>query len=456
MRFSPRDYQAAIIRHIVATPRPAVWAGMGTGKSVSTLTALVDLSLIEDVFPALVIAPLRVAQSTWPDEVKKWDHLKHLKVTVVVGDAPTRRLALRDRADIYTINYENLPWLREQLGDAWPFKTIVADEATKLKGFRLRQGTTRAKALAGVAHKHCHRFIELTGTPSPNGLQDLWAPAWFLDAGVRLGRTHQSFVDRWFRMKFDGYGIEPMPHAQVEIQSLMRDLCITITASDYLDLPPLIENVIQVDLPTKARRLYSDMEKEMFAQIGAHEVEAFSAAARTNKCLQMANGAAYVDDAGNWEEIHAAKLDALEDIVEEAAGAPVLVSYQFKSDLARILARFGKRARHLDKHPQTLQDWNAGRINILVAHPASAGHGLNLQEGGNILAYFSSGWNLEEDMQILERIGPTRQAQSGLNREVYVHRIVARDTVDELVAVRRQSKADVQQILLDYMKEKKQ
>ncbi len=168
--------------------------------------------------------------------------------------------------------------------------------------------------------------------------------------------------------------------------------------------------------------------------------------------MQLANGAAYVDDRGTWKEVHDAKLAALEDIVEEAAGAPVLVAYQFRSDLARILKKFGKAARHLDSDPQTLRDWNAGRIPLLVAHPASAGHGLNLQEGGHILAYFSSGWNLEEDQQIMERIGPTRQAQSGLNRAVHVHRIVARDTVDELVAVRRQSKADVQQILLDYMK----
>jgi SNF2 family DNA or RNA helicase len=193
------------------------------------------------------------------------------------------------------------------------------------------------------------------------------------------------------------------------------------------------------------------MEKQMFAQIGEHGVEAFTAAAKTNKCLQLANGAAYVDDAGAWTEVHQAKLDALEDIVEEAAGMPVLVSYQFRSDLARILKRF-KTARALDKNPQTIRDWNAGKIPILVAHPASAGHGVNLQEGGNILAFFSSGWNLEEDMQILERIGPTRQFQSGLDREVYVHRIVARNTVDELVAERRESKKSVQQILLDYMK----
>lgn len=454
MQFSPRDYQAAIIAHIQAHARPAIYAGMGTGKTVSTLTALSQLDLIEPTLPALVIAPLRVAQSTWPDEIRKWDHLKHMTVSVILGDAIARRAALMRKADIYTINYENLPWLQEHLGDAWPFKTVVADESTKLKGFRLRQGTQRARALAKVAHCKVDRFIELTGTPAPNGLIDLWGPAWFLDAGVRLGRTFSAFEQRWFAPDHSGYGLRPFPHSQEEIQLRLADLCITITASDYMDLPPLVENTVLVDLPTKARSIYADMEREMFAQIGAHDVEAFSAAARTNKCLQLANGAAYVDDAGHYEEVHDAKIEALKDIIEEAAGMPVLVSYQFRSDVARIQAAIPK-ARQLDKNPQTIADWNAGKIPVLLAHPASAGHGLNLQEGSNILAYFSSGWNLEEDMQILERIGPTRQAQAGLNREVYVHRIVARDTVDELVALRRQTKREVQDILLDYMKREK-
>jgi SNF2 family DNA or RNA helicase len=451
MIFTPRDYQCAIIRHIIENKRCAIWASMGAGKSASTLTALEDLYLIEGVYPALVIAPLRVATSVWSDEASKWAHLQHLRVSPIVGSAQERCQALRKHAEIYTINYENLPWLVEHLGEDWPFPTVIADESTKLKGFRLRQGTQRASALGSVAHTQVGRFIELTGTPAPNGLADLWGQSWFLDQGSRLGRTHTAFTDRWFRPSHDGYGLEPLPHAQPEIQGKLRDICITISASDYMDLPPLIENTLRVDLPVKARQIYRAMEKEMFAQIGAHDVEAFNAAAKTNKCLQLANGAAYVDDAGTFEEVHQAKLDALEDIIEEAAGAPVLVAYQFKSDLARILKRF-KAARPLDKNPQTLRDWNAGKIPLLCAHPASAGHGLNLQDGGNILAYFSSGWNLEEDMQILERIGPTRQAQAGHNREVYVHRIVARNTVDEMVAERRAGKKSVQQILLDYMK----
>lgn len=453
MNFQPRDYQQAIIDFIVAHPRANVWAGMGAGKTVSTLTAATVLDLIEPALPLLVIAPLRVAVSTWPDEVAKWAHLSHLRVSVIAGSAAERRRALATPADVYTINYENLTWLAEQCDDAWPFSMVVADESTKLKGFRLRQGTQRAKALARYAHR-TPRWVNLTGTCSPNGIQDLWGQQWFVDQGQRLGRTWSAFTDRWFKQHPSGFGITPLPFAQAEVSDRLRDCCITITAADYLDLPPLVENTLHVDLPAEARRLYDEMERSMFAEIAGHEVEAFGAAARTNKCLQLAAGAVYVDDQGTWEAVHDAKLEALESVVEEAAGSPVLVAYQFRADLARILERFGKRARQLDRDPQTLRDWNAGRIPVLCAHPASAGHGLNLQAGGNILAYFTSGWNLEEDQQILERIGPTRQAQAGLNREVYVHRIVARDTVDELVAIRRQTKADVQEILLNAMKVK--
>jgi SNF2 family DNA or RNA helicase len=450
--FTPRDYQAAIIDHIIANPRAGVWAGMGTGKTVSTLTAVDLLALTEEVYPVLIVAPLRVARSTWPEEVQKWAHLRHLRTSVITGTPVERRAALARGAEVYCINYENLPWLVETLGDAWPFRTVVVDESTKLKGFRLRQGTARAKALAKQMPK-IDRLIELTGTPAPNGLIDLWGQAWFLDSGHRLGRTYSAFTDRWFRVGRDGFKLEPIESAQDAIQDRLRDLCITISAADYLDLPPLIENDVVIDLPPAARVIYRDMEREMFAEIAEHGVEVFNAASRTNKCLQIAAGAAYVDDAGTWEEIHDAKIQALEDIIEEAAGMPVLVSYQFRSDLARILAAIpGSRA--LDSDPATIREWNAGRIPCLVAHPASAGHGLNLQQGGNVLVYFSSGWNLEEDQQILERIGPTRQAQAGLDREVYVHRIVARNTVDELVSVRRQSKADVQTILLEAMKRK--
>jgi len=451
--FTPRPYQKLIMDHQLEVDRCGVWAGMGMGKTSSTLSMIQDLQLLEGS-PVLVLAPLRVATSTWPDEARKWEHLRGLSVMPICGSLEERRRALRTEAAVYTTNYEQLPWLVEHLGDRWPFRTVISDEATKLKGFRLRQGTERAKALGRVAHTKIKRFVELTGTPSPNGLQDLWGQIWFLDQGQRLGRTFDSFKQRWFRPDPSGFGVQPLPHAQDEIQAKLRDLCLTIEAKDWFDLrDPIVTNVY-VDMPVKARQLYRQFEKEMFMQLGDHEVEAFNAAARTVKCLQLANGAAYVgEDNSQWHEVHDAKLQALESVIEEANGMPVLVAYQFKSDLARLLKAF-KKGRALDQDPQTIRDWNAGKIPVLFAHPASAGHGLNLQDGGNILAFFGMDWNLENRLQIIERIGPTRQLQAGHNRPMFIYNIIARDTVDELVLQRVETKRAVQDLLLDAMKTK--
>ena len=449
--FTPRPYQTLIRDHILDVPRCAIWASMGMGKTTSTLNACDAITLIDDA-PILVLAPKRVALSTWPEESQKWDHLKHLSVVPIVGKVTERLAALRQPAQIHTMNYENLEWLVKTLDGKWPYRTVVADESTKLKSFRLRQGGTRARALGTVAHTKIKRFVELTGTPSPNGLQDLWGQVWMLDRGERLGRTFSAFTQRWFRTAPNGFGNLPLPHAQAEIQDKLRDLCLTVDAKDYFDLREPIVHNIYVDLPPKARKLYSDMEKQMFMQIEQHEVEAFGAAARTIKCLQIANGAAYVGESNEeWKELHDAKLQALESIVEEAAGAPVLVAYHFKSDLARLLKAFPS-GRALDADPGTLKAWNAGRIPVLFAHPASAGHGLNLQDGGNILVYFGHWWNLEERLQIAERIGPVRQMQAGYSRPVFVHNIIARDTVDEMVMERIATKREVQDILLDAMK----
>lgn len=457
--FIPREYQQPVIDHILDEQRGAVWASMGMGKTVSALTAL-DILEITEPGPALVLAPLRVAASTWPDEAKKWEHLRNVEVSAVVGTPEERRAALKRPATIYATNYDNLPCLVEHFGDKWPFRKVVADESTKLKSFRLRQGGVRAQSLARVAHCKVDRFIELTGTPSPNGLQDLWGQAWFLDKGVRLGRSFEAFKARWFQSIQVGNGrhatrLEPLPFAQEQIEDRMRDLCLSLDARDYFDISEPIVNVIRVELPAKARRLYKDMEREMFLALECGtEVEAFNAASKTIKCLQLANGAIYTDDTCSaFAEIHDAKLQALEDVIEEAAGMPVLVAYHFKSDLARLQRAF-PRGRTLDKDPQTIRDWNAGKIPVLFAHPASAGHGLNLQDGGNILAFFGLNWNLEERLQIIERIGPTRQAQAGHNRPVFIHNIVAADTVDELVLARVDSKREVLDLLLEAMKRK--
>lgn len=453
--FTPRPYQGMITDHILNNQRCAVWSGMGTGKTVATLTALEILQMIEDG-PALVVAPLRVAIGTWPDEVLKWEHLRGINVVTITGTEKERLAAVRSPAQIYTTNYEQLVWLVQFWGDKWPYTTVVLDESTKVKSFRLRQGGKRAQALGSIAHTRIKRLIELTGTPASNGLKDLWGQAWFLDAGARLGRTFTAFSQRWFQTARDGFGLVPMRHAQPEIQDKLRDVCLTIDAKDWFDLREPIINNIEVTLPPKARKHYKEMEKEMFTSLeSGHDVEAFNAAAKTQKCLQIANGAMYVGEgAQEWKEVHKAKLEALDSIIEEAAGMPVLVAYNFKSDLARLLKAF-PQGRHLDKDPQTIRDWNAGKIPILFAHPASAGHGLNLQDGGNILVFFAVNWNLEEHLQIIERIGPTRQMQAGYDRPVFIHRILAKGTVDELVLERLETKREVQDILMAAMKRKK-
>jgi SNF2 family DNA or RNA helicase len=449
--FKPHDYQQEAMAHLYKVRRSALWMPMGGGKTVTTLTALDNLSVVEDVFPVLVLAPLRVARSTWPEEVAKWPHLSHLTVSVITGTPKQRERALAAKADIYCTNYDNLVWLRKELGDAWPFKTVVADEFTRLKSFRIRQGGSRARALGQVAHTHVSRFIGLTGTPAPNGVKDLWGQIWFLDQGARLGRTFSAFEQRWFRKGYDGYSLVPYDHTQAEVEDKLRDICLTVQG---LQVDEPINSPVYVDLPPMARRVYDEMEKELFTVLNNEGVEAANAAVRTQKCLQLANGALYVDDNGGWEAAHDAKLDALESIIEEANGAPVLVAYNFKHDLERLRARF-RHGRVLDADPDTIKQWNAGRISILFAHPASAGHGLNLADGGNILAFYGVNWNLEEHMQIIERIGPMRQKQAGYDRPVFVYPILARDTVDDLVMDRLTSKKSVQEVLLEALKRRK-
>ncbi|QGH62714.1 DEAD/DEAH box helicase [Serratia proteamaculans] len=457
--FTPRPYQDLIINHLLNAPRSNVWAGMGMGKTVATLTGLEDLFMAgSETQPALVLAPLRVAASTWPDEVEKWDHLRNIEIQPIVGTAKERAAALlNSNASVFTTNYDNLVWLVEQLGGRWPFGTVIADESTWLKSFRLRQGGKRAAALAKVAHKHVHRWVNLTGTPAPNGLIDLWGQAWFVDQGERLGRTYSAFTSRWFNnIQFPGQQwskLEARPCAQEQMQAALRDVTISLDAADWFDIDAPIHNVIRVPLPPKARSQYLAMEKEMFLELDGTGVEALNAAAKTVKCLQIASGAIYTDDAGNWAEVHDSKLQALDSILSESGGMPVLVAYHFKSDLARLLKAFPK-GRQLDADPQTIRDWNAGKIPVLFAHPASAGHGLNLQDGGNILVFFSPWWDLEQYQQIIERIGPTRQAQAGHNRPVWIHHIIAADTTDEMVMERRNSKREVQDILLEAMKKR--
>lgn len=469
MKFLPRDYQADIINFILGLSREMPMAGMGTGKTVATLTALDLLSVVEPVWPVLIIAPLRVAQSVWPVEAQKWDHLQHLRVSPILGDAKQRLAALSSPAEIYTINYENIGWLTEHWGDKWPYRAVVCDESTKLKSLRTgskqnvefgqkvsrKAKGKRAYALAEIT-PYTRRWINLTGTPAPNGLQDLWGQMWFIDRGTRLGRSYSAFERAFFvNTSRDPRGsqLKPLPHAEKEIMSRISDVCLSIEAKDYMDLPELVSSVVEVELPVAVRKQYKQLEREMFIELeNGDAIEAKNAASKTIKCLQAASGALYTDEQRTaWANLHDAKLDALEEAVEEAAGMPILVAYHFKHDAERILKRFPK-ARLLDKKAETIEAWNRGEIPLLLAHPASAGHGLNLQDGGNILVFFSHWWSLEEYQQIIERIGPTRQFQAGHPRPVYVRHLVAKGTLDEVVMERRQTKASVQDALMNYMK----
>lgn len=444
--------------HMSANPRCALWAKPGMGK---TLLALTHLDILHRVWgesaPTLVLAPLRVARDGWPTEVKKWKHLRGLEVVPVVGSATERRAALRRDAQVYTTNYEQLPWLVEELGDQWPFRTVVADESTKLKGFRLRQGTMRAQALAKVAHTKVERWVNLTGTPASNGLEDLWGQTWFLDAGRRLGRTFGAFRDRWFRPikvgQFNRW--VPTEWAQEEIQQRLSDICLTLDPKDWFDMRDPIVNVVHVDLPASAKVKYRELERELFTMIGSTEIEVMNAAARSMKCLQLANGAAYVDPErygdGTWVEVHSEKLDALEGLAEETGDDPLLVTYQFRSDLERLLKRFPDG---LDlSRKDHLAAAKAGKGKLWFGHPASMGHGVDgLQEHCNTVVFFAQDWNLELHDQVLERVGPMRQLQAGKNRPVFLHYIVARGTIDEVVMERRSGKRSVQELLLEYMK----
>lgn len=474
-QYAPREYQGVITEFQSNTSRCNIWAGMGLGKTVSTLTALESLYHFGiESMPTLVIAPTRVARSTWPDECAKWGHLSGMEVVPILGTPAQRAIALRKDAPIFSINYENIVWLIDWFKNnprPWPFGTVVADESTKLKATRISArtsvkgkeyqigsgGSVRGRALAEIAHTKVHRWVNLTGTPAPNGLKDLWGQQWFVDGGARLGRSYTAFEKRWFQALPGNRGyheVRPLDCAQEQIHRELSDCTLSLNPADWFDLAEPIVRPVYVELPNKVRALYRDMERRMFMEIQGNEIEAVNAAARTIKCLQIANGAVYTGEGGAWMDVHDEKLQALESIVAEASGAPILVAYHFKPDLARLSRAFPK-GRVLDNDPGTMRDWNSGKIPILFAHPASAGHGLNLQDGGNIIAFFGHWWNLEEYQQIIERIGPVRQAQSGHNRPVFIYHIIARDTVDEDVMERRESKREVQDILLDSMKRRK-
>lgn len=446
MIFKPHKYQQIAIDKIFELPRCGLFLEMGLGKTVITLTALERLMYDRfEVGRVLVIAPLRVAEDTWSRESEKWDHLKHLRISKILGTPHKRREALTADADIYVINRENVVWLCSELAGDWPFDTVVIDELSSFKSPKAQ----RFKALRKYIVK-AKRVIGLTGTPAPNGLIDLWSQIYLIDGGERLGRTVTGYRDRYFlpdkRNGMTIFTYKLKPDADRLIWDKLSDICISMRAEDWLTLPERIDNLVTVRLTDKQRKAYDEFEREQYIEFAEGEVTALSAAALTNKLLQFSNGAVYKSD-GGYIETGNGKLDALEDIITAAGGRPVLCFYSYKHDLERIRARFDF-AQTLDNSSQ-IERWNSGEIPLLLAHPASAGHGLNLQAGGSIIVWFGLTWSLELYQQANARLH-----RQGQQQKVIVHHLITEGTCDEKVYQSLQGKSCVQDDLLDALKAK--
>ena len=416
-----------------------IWAWVD--KTAITLTAI-DALMYDyfEISKVLIIAPLRVAQTTWTNEASKWEHLRHLRLARVIGSVSERQKALKSDADIYVINRENVEWLVENY--PFDFDMVVIDELSSFKSYQSK----RFKALRRVRPK-VSRIVGLTGTPAPNGLMDLWAEINLLDMGERLGRYITHYRDKYFRPdKRNGaivYSYKPLPDAEEQIYDKISDICISMKAVDYLTMPERIDNMVEVSMSEKEEKLYRQLEKEMLLPFADGDIDAVNAAALTNKLLQLANGAAY-DENGNVKLIHDRKLDALEDLIEAANGKPVLVYYSYKHDKERILQRFNARELVSERD---INDWMNGRIQIAVAHPASCGHGLNLQSGGSTIVWFGLPWSLELYQQANARL--YRQGQT---ETVVINHIITKGTVDEKVMKALQNKDAGQELLLEAVK----
>lgn len=448
MKFKPRAYQSYCINRLLTDETLGLFLDMGLGKTVITLTAINDLKRNRfTVSKALVIAPKRVAESTWTDEVQVWDHLKQLRVITVLGSASKRIRALNTPADIYVINRENVQWLVEYYRNAWPFDMVIVDEFSSFKNHRAK----RFKALTWV-RPHIRRFVGLTGTPAPNGLLDLWAQVYLLDGGQRLGTRIGGFRERYFepdqRDRERVYSYAPKPGADEVIQQLIGDICISMQAEDYLELPECLSVVRPVYLDTKAKAAYEKLEREMLLEIDESTIDASTAAVLTNKLLQLCNGAVYDEDR-QVVDIHQCKLEAFLELIEGLNGKPALVFYAFQHDLDRItkaLAGSGLRVRVL-KGKQEVDDWNARTVDILLAHPASCAHGLNLQKGGNHVIWYGLNWSLELYQQANKRLH--RQGQT---EKVIIHHLIVQGGVDEDVMAALEDKRGTQDSLLQALR----
>ena len=443
MKYKPHEYQAFATNFILEHPIAAILLDMGLGKSVITLTAIEELMHDRfEVSRVLVVAPLRVATNTWPSEIKKWDHLKDITYSVAVGTEAQRKAALAEKADIYIINRENVQWLIEKSGIPFDFDMVVIDELSSFKSNQAKRFKSLVKMRPRVK-----RIVGLTGTPSSNGLMDLWAEFRLLDMGERLGRYIGQYRRAYFMPdKRNGdiiYSYKPLPGAEEAIYKRIGDITISMRSKDYLKMPKCVINEVPVWMETHQSELYEQLKQEMVISLKGSEINAANAAALSGKLLQMANGAVY-DGMGEPFFIHDGKLNALEDLNEGANGKPVLIAYWYKHDLDRIKARFGVREIKADRD---ITDWNAGNIPVAVIHPASAGHGLNLQAGGSTLIWFGLTWSLELYQQTNARLW--RQGQTDT---VVIHHIITKDTIDEDVMTSLRKKERTQSSLINAVK----
>jgi SNF2 family DNA or RNA helicase len=446
--FKPWPYQRYCINRVLTTPALGLLLDMGLGKTVITLTAVNDLKYNRfAIGKVLVIAPKKVAESTWAKEKDKWDHLQLLRISTVLGSQTKRIRALNTPADIYVINRENVVWLTDYYRNQWPFDMVIVDEFSSFKNHQAK----RFKALKNV-RPHIKRIVGLTGTPAPNGLIDLWAQVYLLDSGQRLGKNITGFRERYFepdqRNRDRVFTYAPKIGADERIQQLIGDICVSMKAEDYLELPDITYNTIPVVLDDKALKSYEKLEKEMLLEVDESTIDAGSAAVLTNKLLQLCNGAVY-DEERNIVEIHNNKIEAFMELIEGLNGKPALVFYNFQHDKARVIKALGKtslRVREL-KTPQDETDWNDRKIDILLAHPASAAYGLNLQQGGNHVIWFGLNWSLELYQQANKRLH--RQGQT---EKVIIHHLTVAGGVDEDVAKALENKTSTQDQLMAALK----
>lgn len=446
MIFRPYPYQETAIQWVLDRPASGLFLGMGMGKSVCALTAIDELIYNRlEVQKVLVIAPLRVAQDTWIKEAAKWDHLKHLRIARMVGTQKERLAALESDADIYVINRENVVWLTETV-QGWPFDMVVIDELSSFKSPAARRFRALRRKLGKI-----RRIVGLTGTPAPNGLIDLWSQIYLLDRGERLGRTLSTYRGAYFRPdRMSGhvvYNYKLLDGAEEAIHARISDICMSLKKEDYLDLPGQIYQDVELTPPPALLKEYRKFERDriMEAKDSDGEIVALNAASLTGKLLQFANGAIYDSERG-VHEIHSIKLDALEELIEAANGEPVLVFYAFQHDRDRIKARIDCREL---KSSADIDDWNAKKIPVAIAHPASVGHGLNLQEGGHIIIWYGLSWSLELYQQANERLN--RPGQTNICR---IYHLILQGTADELVLAALKAKDTSQSALIEALKKR--